>query len=102
MRRTCSTLIALAAAVVTLGATTAPAHAATGEVVVFATEFVPLKVYENPTVGCYKLPLSAHVLTNRTNEPVHIYGDPLCLTPGMTVPPGQGTHVAPGSGSFSV
>ncbi|MDT0270785.1 hypothetical protein RM844_31400 [Streptomyces sp. DSM 44915] len=56
--------------------------------------------YQDPT-GCHKLPLDAHVLSNNTDGPVVIYGDPLCLTPGLTVQPGYGSHVAPGSGSFS-
>ncbi|KAB8161255.1 hypothetical protein FH609_027310 [Streptomyces sp. 3MP-14] len=77
-----------------------PAHAAEGEVTVFGTEVTPLTNYADP-VGCHKLPLDAHVLTNRTDGPVTIYGDPFCLTPGLTVQPGYGSHVAPGSGSFS-
>ncbi|EPD93682.1 hypothetical protein ACH4LN_16930 [Streptomyces albus] len=76
------------------------ASAATGDVVVFQTELQPLTQYENPE-GCHKLPAAAHVLTNRTDKPVKIYGDPFCLTPGLTVQPGYGSHVAPGSGSFS-
>ncbi|QUH06319.1 hypothetical protein HUO13_28460 [Saccharopolyspora erythraea] len=78
-----------------------PASAATEQVTVFETEAQPLTTYENPD-GCYKLPPAAHVLNNQTNEPVRIYGDPLCLGPSMTVEPGHGSHVAPGSGSFSV
>jgi hypothetical protein len=70
------------------------------EVVVFRNEFVPLSVYQDPH-GCQKLPVDAHVLTNRTDRPVTVYGDPFCLTPGLTVQPGYGAHVAPGSGSFS-
>ncbi|MEU2925982.1 hypothetical protein ABZ636_13195 [Streptomyces sp. NPDC007251] len=71
-----------------------------GDVVVFRNEFVPLTVYQNPH-GCHKLPVDAHVLTNRTDRPVTVYGDPFCLTPGLIVQPGYGAHVAPGSGSFS-
>ena len=71
-----------------------------GEVVVFRTELSPLTVYEEPH-GCHKLPADAHVLTNRTDRPVTVYGDPFCLTPGLVVQPGHGAHVAPGSGSFS-
>ncbi|GAA3863970.1 hypothetical protein [Streptomyces sedi] len=76
-----------------------PAHAAEGEVSVFSTEFGPLTTYDNP-VGCHKLPLDAHVLSNQTERPVTIYADPFCVTPGLTVQPGYGSHVAPGSGSF--
>lgn len=79
---------------------TAPAQAATGEVVVFELEATPVTVYDNPS-GCVKLPAAAHVLTNRTDGDVTIYGDPFCLTPGLVVAPGYGTHVAAGSGSFS-
>ncbi|UNS99845.1 hypothetical protein MMF93_27885 [Streptomyces tubbatahanensis] len=66
----------------------------------FSTEFQPLTHYENPE-GCHKLPLDAHVLNNNTDQPVKVYGDPFCVTPGLTVQPGHGSHVAPGSGSFS-
>ncbi|MFE1407435.1 hypothetical protein ACFW5D_28095 [Streptomyces sp. NPDC058770] len=38
---------------------------------------------------------------NRSDRPVTVYGDPLCLTPGLVVQPGYGAHVVPGSGSFS-
>jgi hypothetical protein len=64
------------------------------------TEMQQLTTYENPD-GCHKLPLAAHVLNNQTDEPVRIYGDPLCLGPSVTVEPGHGSHVPPGSGSFS-
>lgn len=71
-----------------------------GEVVVFGTEVTPVTVYEDPH-GCHKLPLDAHVLVNRTDRPVTVYGDPFCLTPGLVVQPGYGSHVAAGSGTFS-
>ncbi|WP_370444844.1 hypothetical protein [Amycolatopsis sp. CA-128772] len=74
---------------------------ATGRVVVFSTEFQQLDTWEAPE-GCHKLPVAAHVLINETDEVVTTYGDPLCLTPGDSVRPGFGTHVAPGTGSFSV
>lgn len=86
-----------------LAGTAAPGTAAAaepGEVVVFRTELAPLTVYPEPH-GCHKLPADAHVLTNRTDRPVTVYGDPFCLTPGLIVQPGFGAHVAPGSGSFS-
>jgi hypothetical protein len=101
MRRVCSMLIALGAAGLAMGVTTAPAHAATGQVVVFATELTPLSTYENPD-GCYAFPPGAHVLNNLTDKPVQIHSDPLCLTPGPTVKPGYGVHVPEGFGSFSV
>lgn len=74
--------------------------AANGEVTVFRTELSPLTVYENPD-GCKKLPADGHVLVNQSDKPVTVYGDPFCVTPGLTVQPGHGAHVAPGSGSFS-
>lgn len=97
--RTC--LLAVAGALLAGTAASGTAAAAEpGEVVVFGTELAPLTVYEEP-YGCHKLPADAHVLTNRTDRPVTVYADPLCLTPGLTVQPGYGAHVAPGSGSFS-
>ncbi|WP_406409210.1 hypothetical protein OG923_10335 [Streptomyces halstedii] len=80
------------------GASAAPAD--TGEVVVFRTEVAQLTTYDSPR-GCHKLPADAHVLVNRSDRPVRVYGDPFCLTPGLTVQPGYGAHVVPGSGSFS-
>ncbi|MFF9321290.1 hypothetical protein ACF1BP_26900 [Streptomyces sp. NPDC014735] len=38
---------------------------------------------------------------NRSDHPVTVHGDPLCLTPGLVVQPGHGAHVVAGSGSFS-
>ncbi|HEY3502317.1 MAG TPA: hypothetical protein VGN37_05925 [Actinocatenispora sp.] len=90
---------AAAAAALTIGVS-APASAAQGRVTVFGTELTPLTTYDNPA-GCYKLPFDAHVLTNQTDSPVHVYADPFCATPSLTVNPGYGSHVAPGSGSFS-
>ncbi|WP_413759948.1 hypothetical protein [Streptomyces sp. MMBL 11-3] len=94
-------LLALAALLLAFGVDSVPAHASTGEVHVFGTELEPVMTYENPG-GCYKLPLSAHVLVNGTDSTVQVHGDPFCLTPGLTVAPGYGSHVAAGSGSFSV
>ncbi|MGH3625805.1 MAG: hypothetical protein ACRDQ5_29210 [Sciscionella sp.] len=68
---------------------------------VFENEFTPLVDYSNPA-GCYKLPLLSHVLVNHTASDVRIYLDPLCLGPSVTLRPGYGSHVAIGSGSFSV
>ncbi|MFG1998293.1 hypothetical protein ACGFNU_03985 [Spirillospora sp. NPDC048911] len=77
-----------------------PALAATGDVIVFGSEYEELTTYNDPE-GCHKLPLTAHVLINKTDKPVQTYGDPLCLTPSHTVRPGYGAHVEAGSGSFS-
>ncbi|MGP4114404.1 hypothetical protein ACTWP5_26275 [Streptomyces sp. 4N509B] len=100
MRRL-SLLVALGAAVLGTGMTAAPAHASTGEVVIFTTEFAPLTVHENPR-GCHSFPALAHVLNNQTDSTVTIHGDPFCMTPGIRVAPGYGTHVPEGVGSFSV
>jgi hypothetical protein len=100
MRRIGSALAALGVGAVALGASAYPAAAETGEVTVFINELVPLKTYEQPQ-GCHLLPPGAHVLNNETDYPVHIYGDPLCVGPSMTVPPGYGSHISPFMGSFS-
>jgi hypothetical protein len=99
----CARVFMLAAAGALLAASAATGTAAAaeeGDVVVFSTEVAPLAVYHDPH-GCQKLPPAAHVLTNHSDRPVTIYADPFCLTPGLTVQPGYGSHVAPGSGSFS-
>ncbi|MCN9242331.1 hypothetical protein NGF19_16280 [Streptomyces sp. RY43-2] len=101
MRRTRIALLAAVSALLAVSAASGTAAAAEeGDVVVFRTELSPLTVYHDPQ-GCQKLPLDAHVLTNRTDKPVTVYADPFCLTPGLVVQPGYGSHVAPGSGSFS-
>ncbi|WP_369200356.1 hypothetical protein [Streptomyces sp. PU-14G] len=100
MRKFRPVLVAAATAFTALALGSGTASAATGDVTVFETEFQPLTRYENPE-GCHKLPPAAHVLTNNTDQPVKIYGDPFCMTPSLTVQPGHGSHVAPGSGSFS-
>ncbi|MBZ4014922.1 hypothetical protein [Streptomyces purpurogeneiscleroticus] len=102
MRRAGSVFALVAGALLASVSATAPATAApsNGEVTVFQTEIQPVTTYENP-VGCNKLPLGSHVLVNRTDKPVKVYGDPFCLTPSLTVQPGHGAHVDPTSGSFS-
>lgn len=95
--RSTSVLIAAAATALALPGT---ALAASDEVTVFQTEVQPLTTYDDPS-GCEKLPPAAHVLNNRTDDPVRIYADPFCTGPSIAVPPGHGSHVAPGSGSFS-
>ncbi|MEU8541395.1 hypothetical protein AB0C52_15630 [Streptomyces sp. NPDC048717] len=101
MRHTRNVLLAAIGALLAASAASGTAVAAgSGDVVVFRTELSPLTVYDAPR-GCQKLPGDAHVLTNRMDRPVTVYGDPFCLTPGLVVPPGHGSHVAPGSGSFS-
>ncbi|MER8060655.1 MULTISPECIES: hypothetical protein [unclassified Streptomyces] len=93
-------LVALVAAGAVLGLT-APAQAASsGDAVVFSTEAQPLDVYHDP-VGCRRLPALAHVLSNLSDQPVRIYGNPFCLGPSLVVQPGYGTHVPGGAGSFS-
>jgi hypothetical protein len=101
MRRARVFMFAAAGALLAASAATGTAAAAEhGDVVVFTTEATPLTVYRDPQ-GCQKLPPDAHVLTNHTDRPVTVYADPFCLTPGLTVEPGYGSHVVPGSGSFS-
>ncbi|MFB8040992.1 hypothetical protein ACFC8F_06825 [Streptomyces hydrogenans] len=97
--RTRAVLISLVAASAVLGLA-GSAQAATGDVVVFSTEAQPLDVYRDP-VGCRQLPTVAHVLTNQTDRPVRVYGNPFCLGPSVVVQPGYGTHVPGGAGSFS-
>lgn len=92
--------IAAAAGMFTVAAAAGTAVAATGTVSVFGTELEQVTNYDSPS-GCQKLPVTAHVLVNNTDAPVRIYADPFCLTPSLTVPGGYGSHVAPGSGSFS-
>jgi hypothetical protein len=101
MRAFRTALAAVGAALLTLALSGGPAHAATGEVVVFQTELQPLTTFENPD-GCKQLPDLAHVLNNHTDQPVVIHADPFCATPGITVKPGHGSHVTPKFGSFSV
>ncbi|WP_335974406.1 MULTISPECIES: hypothetical protein [Streptomycetaceae] len=103
--RLITTAAALAAAAV-VGLASAPAQAASGQVVVFSTEVQPLDTYQDPS-GCQQLPPLAHVLDNLTDAPIKVYADPFCTIPA-TLPssgigvlaPGYGTHVS-GVGSFS-
>jgi hypothetical protein len=104
MRRTTSAVLFAASA---LAATAAPAHAATGSVVIFSTEIQPIARYLNPGNTCQSVPLTSHVLLNLTDSPIKVYADPFCSIPA-TLPitglgvlqPGYGTHVV-GVGSFS-
>ncbi|MFC5828785.1 hypothetical protein [Nonomuraea insulae] len=97
-RHRAATVLAGTAALALLGAAV-PAQAATGQIVVFSQELVPLTTWDNPT-GCHQLPMSAHQVNNQTDGDVQVHNDPLCLTPGMTIRPGYGARVMPG-GSFS-
>lgn len=97
--RSLSTVVALALGSLLLGA--APAHAATGEVVVFTTEFEDVVRYTDPASGsCVRLPATAHVLVNLSDTDVHLHAGPWCSGPGVTVEPERGWH-APPSGLFS-
>jgi hypothetical protein len=98
-------LSALLAAATLVGVAAAPAQAATGQVVVYTTQFRPLDIYENPR-GCNKLPLDTHVVLNKTDSPIKVYADPFCVVPITedpttvgTLEPNHGTH-ASGAGSF--
>ncbi|WP_306371008.1 hypothetical protein [Nocardiopsis sp. CC223A] len=97
--RVLSTAFALALTSALLGA--APAHAATGEVVVFTTEFEDLLRYPDPVSGsCTALPPTAHVLVNLTDAEVSMHAGRGCFGPGAVVAPDRGWH-APPSGMFS-
>ncbi|WP_026122345.1 DOMON domain-containing protein [Nocardiopsis halotolerans] len=101
MRAFVSAAAALAFAVGGAVAGAAPASAATGEVVVFTTEFEELRHYPNPPSGsCHQLPATAHVLVNLTDADVSMHAGPGCLGPGVVVAPDRGWH-APPSGMFS-
>ncbi|MFJ9556653.1 hypothetical protein ACIRPH_22820 [Nocardiopsis sp. NPDC101807] len=94
-----STVAAALLGSVLLGAS--PAQAATGEVVVFTTEFEDLVRYSDPASGsCVRLPGTAHVLVNLTDADVRLHAGTRCLGPGVTVAPDRGWH-APPSGLFS-
>ncbi|SMC49663.1 hypothetical protein [Lentzea albidocapillata] len=101
MKRLVSATLSTLAATALLASLSLPAHAAAGRVAVFSTELTPVKIYTNPH-GCNKLPLDAHVLVNLTNTEVFVHADPFCMTPGLAVQEDHGSHVALGSGSFSV
>ncbi|CAL9368838.1 hypothetical protein SUDANB121_00827 [Nocardiopsis dassonvillei] len=97
--RVLSTALALALAGVSLVAV--PAHAATGEVVVFTTEFEDLMRFPDPASGsCTALPPTAHVLVNLTDSEVSMHAGRGCFGPGVVVAPERGWH-APPSGMFS-
>lgn len=79
----------------------APAQAATGEVVVFTTEFEDVRRYSDPpSGGCFRLPGTAHVLVNLTDADVNMHAGVTCAGPGLLVEPDRGWH-APPSGLFS-
>jgi hypothetical protein len=97
--RSLSTVAALVLGSLFLGA--APAHAATGEVVVFTTEFEDVVRYTDPASGsCVRLPVTAHVLVNLSDTDVRLHAGTWCGGPGVTVEPERGWH-APPSGLFS-
>lgn len=100
MRRLAAVLVAVVSGLTASILNGIPAEAAIGDVTVFSTELQPLDVYHDP-VGCRKLPPAAHVLVNQSSDDVRVYLDPFCLTPNLTVRPGYGSHVVPGSGSFA-
>jgi hypothetical protein len=102
MKRFKTVLFGTLTAIALLMSASPAAGAATGEVVVYTAEVVPLDVYENPS-GCYALPEGAHVLVNRTNRPLKVYGTPGCFgVPVLTVEEDWGSHVPPAAASFRV
>ncbi len=72
----------------------------TNQVVVFSNELVPLQAYPDPH-GCHRLPAISHVLNNETSRTVYLHADPFCLTPGIPIRPGYGSHTTQVAGSFS-
>jgi hypothetical protein len=101
MNRLVIAALSAASAGALLIASSPPAQAVAGDVVVFSTESQRLETYRNPE-GCNKLPPAAHVLVNLSSSDLVIYGDPFCMTPGLTVDAGYGSHVPAGSGSFLI
>ncbi|EME51183.1 hypothetical protein [Amycolatopsis decaplanina] len=101
MNRFVTAVLSAASASMLLLASSPPAQAVAGEVVVFSHELQRLDSYKNPE-GCNILPVAAHVLVNQSSSGVVVHGDPLCLTPGVRVEAGYGSHVPPMSGSFSI
>lgn len=102
MRRVLAYVSALVIACALVVTFARPALAADGQVVIFVADYTPVVVYENPSNGCYVLPIGAHVLVNQTDGPVSLYQDPACISFGPTVNPGDGAHVPPIAGSFRV
>ncbi|GAA3761185.1 hypothetical protein [Salinactinospora qingdaonensis] len=101
MRKLFDTITASAVAGVLSLALAAPAHAATGDVIVFKTEAEPLTTYSDPESGsCHRLDATAHVLINRTDSTLRIHSNVFCLGPGVPVKPNHGWH-APPSGVFA-
>ncbi|RKE18153.1 hypothetical protein BX266_1436 [Streptomyces sp. TLI_171] len=100
MRAILVSLVAMGSVLGLAAPAPAAVRSASGDVVVFSTEAQPLDVYRDPA-GCQQLPPVAHVLTNQTDRPVKVYGNPFCLGPALVVQPGYGTHVPGGAGSFS-
>ncbi|OIJ98447.1 hypothetical protein [Streptomyces colonosanans] len=72
----------------------------THQVVVFTNELVPLQAYPDPH-GCQRLPALSHVLNNETSRYVYLHADLSCLTPGIPIRPGYGSHTTQAFGSFS-
>lgn len=102
MKRFTTVLFGTLTAVALVLSTAPAASAATGEVVVFSTEVVPLDVFKDPD-GCYRLPEGAHVLANRTDREVEVYAAPRCFgIPIVTVEENRGSHVPPAAASFRV
>lgn len=80
-----------------------PAFAANGQVIVYVTDVAPVKVHENPSDGCYRLPQDLHLLVNQTDQQVRVFNDPTCISPGATtIQPGFGAHVDSTARSFTM
>ncbi|ASU82555.1 hypothetical protein CDO52_06945 [Nocardiopsis gilva YIM 90087] len=102
MKLVSSIVSVFTAAAVTVLISAGPVHAATGEIIVFTTEFEEITVYQDPASGsCRRLPATAHTVINRTDADVFIHAGTSCFGPGVQVAPDRGWH-APPSGMFSI
>ncbi len=101
MRRLLTYLGAPLVSCALVGIFISPAQAANGQIVIFVADYQDVAVFDNPS-GCELLPVGSHVLVNLTDEQVTFYQDPLCVTDGPGIDPGQGAHVPAFAGSFKV
>jgi len=97
-------IVALAfatAAAMTTAVVPAAATPATGRVVAFVADLLPVTTFENPS-GCNQFPLGAHIVFNETDGPIEVFADPECfvpLEPLATLEAGRSMHVT-AAGSF--
>ncbi|GAB3439312.1 hypothetical protein [Actinophytocola sediminis] len=95
IRRSVTLAVTAAVLLTTLAAPSATAQA-TGRVVAFVGDLLPVRVWENPS-GCNRLPLGTHVLFNETDRVIEAFADPWCLIPLeplAQLAPGTSMHVS--------